>query len=51
MIEVDLSTALVLYLFAYLGIVLIFWCRYEWKRRNERGPDHEGDKGARSTKS
>jgi hypothetical protein len=36
MITLDLSTALVLYLFAYLGIVLLFWCHYEWKRRGGR---------------
>jgi hypothetical protein len=37
MIEVDFSTALVLYLFAYLGVVLVMWSRYEWKQRALRG--------------
>jgi hypothetical protein len=35
MIPVDFSWALMLYLFAYLGLVLGCWCRYEWKRSHE----------------
>lgn len=38
MIPVDFSTAVVLYLAAYLGLVLGCWCRYEWRRsRQARG--------------
>lgn|GEM_PF-5974597 len=35
MIPLDFSTGLMLYLFAYLGLVLVFWCRYEWKRSQQ----------------
>jgi len=37
-IAVDFSTAVVLYVVAYLGLVLACWCRYEWRRsRQARG--------------
>ncbi len=49
MIEVDLSAALVLYLFAYLGIVLLFWCRYEWKQYKGRSPVRSRDKAVHPT--
>ena len=35
MIDVNASTALVLYLFAYLGLVLICWWRYEVRRNRK----------------
>ena len=38
MIPVDFSVAVFLYLFAYLGLVFVCWCRYEWRRsRQARG--------------
>jgi hypothetical protein len=39
MIRVDMSTALVLYLFAYLGLVLVCWWRYEF-RKSRKQPDN-----------
>jgi hypothetical protein len=32
MITIDFSTALLLYLFAGVGVVVISWGRYEWEQ-------------------
>ncbi|MCX7915308.1 MAG: hypothetical protein N3A53_03265 [Verrucomicrobiae bacterium] len=37
MIPIDYAAAIVLYVAAYLGLVFVCWCRYEWHRVRRRG--------------
>ena len=40
MIPLDMPGVLLLYLFAYLGLVLLCWWRYEWKKsRKQSNPE------------